>query len=316
MSIITTTGKLEGVCSDLATMEACRMTLARARADIEDDDAWEANVDAENALIHQIADHTPTCIADAAFQLRLAEVLIKLEPAVWEPHTHATVRRVAAFLEADFSGKPVAHDVVDPHMAWEAERQDLWRQYNEACEAVTDDMTLEDEDKLIGPSSNAMRAIMEKIRTTPARTIEGAIVQIEAIDRVEVECEPGCADDDMHARAMAIDTIRRCAGTSASSIAPAPQTVSPHLARLIESYHVTLATWLETDEDAAEATQLFANYHKLAEMIAKTLVHSRADAAAKLELAAHYTDMTPEAAQEFQRPVVDAIKEAIAWLER
>ena len=91
-----------------------------------------------------------------------AECLIKEESAVWENQTLAAVQRVATYLEST----PTSDEPVDPHMRWEAERQALMQQYMEASEAVTEDMSLAEEENLIGPSSDAMRALMAKIKRT------------------------------------------------------------------------------------------------------------------------------------------------------
>ncbi|MEM9627799.1 MAG: hypothetical protein AAGA21_16300 [Pseudomonadota bacterium] len=161
MSIITTTGKLEGVGATLATMEECRMTLANAREAIDDDDAWAENVDAENALIRRIADHAPTCMADAAFQLRLAESLIKEESAVWESQTLATVQRVAAYLESRRASVPPVVPAPDPHHAWVQEHQELSKTASDL---------------------QANRARVEQLREcislTPPNTATGALAQL------------------------------------------------------------------------------------------------------------------------------------------
>ena len=97
--------------------------------------------------------------------------------------------------------------------------------------------------------------------------------------------------------------------------------VSPELAELIESYHVTFNTWKASEGESEQTKQLFDNHHALADVIAATPARSRTDAAAKLQLAACRADWTPERAEvDDLGPIAvnaaAAIQEAIAWLER
>lgn len=101
----------------------------------------------------------------------------------------------------------------DPHLAWEAERRALKPRYAEIKAAeTTGEITNEEYHRQHGAIMDIEEALLDKIKTTRARTIEGALLQIEVIDRYEIELG-GIQDHDkadINARALALGTIRRC----------------------------------------------------------------------------------------------------------
>ena len=150
-------------------------------------------------------------------------------PRAKTPITHRRVRT-----------EPVP--VVDPHLAWETERQALKPRYA-VLKAIPTGELPADYDERFDAIMGEEEALLDKIKTTPARTIEGALCKIEVIDRYELELA-GLQDHERKAidvRAMAVGTIRRCLMT----LGVHQVAVDPHH-EWIEQYRILEA---ETDRE-------------------------------------------------------------------
>ena len=101
---------------------------------------------------------------------------------------------------------------VDPHLAWEVERQ-AFSERIDALMAVPDEMRPPGQETKLKALDEAEWALIDKIRTTPARTIEGALLMIEVPTRCEIKLGyHGLHDYETRAlksNLLAIETIRR-----------------------------------------------------------------------------------------------------------
>jgi len=159
----------------------------------------------------------PTTIAGVAATI---ECLLKSERYGDPEQTESVLNGVLAVLKGAAEAEPVAtdrpgltprpgvgHAVVapDPHMGWEAERKALVAQYKTMDESV--DGHQEQLDELC----QRERDLIELIQTTPAQTAEGALCQIEAPDKAEIDLGAPYRDPQgLSARQMAVATIRQC----------------------------------------------------------------------------------------------------------
>lgn len=100
----------------------------------------------------------------------------------------------------------------DPHFLWEAERQGCWR-HVQALLDIPSERRHSDYDDVFDQATFRNKNLITRIRTTPAKTLEGALLQIQACDdyerefgleNAEVEVQVG-----VECRELALATIKR-----------------------------------------------------------------------------------------------------------
>jgi len=161
--------------------------------------------------------------------LALIEILKLSEATGDSEHVETVLNGVLEVLnEADALGSDIVHQDsnvqvacpaepeagIDPHMAWEAERRQV------AAEHAALDDQAEGYQELDDELCQRERDLLEKIQSTPAKTIEGSLCQIAALDQFEIDLgEPYRNPGEIAARQGAVATIRRNLGINAKMAA-------------------------------------------------------------------------------------------------